>query len=346
MTLLPALLGFLKLRVLSKKQRRDSWPPRQAGVGVLVPFTARLAPPAPLGSVPRAAPRPRSPARAGRVQAKPAGQGACWRSRCCRGGSASGRRRQPELHTARKAYDLLANGFGPGFNAPLLLVAPRPAGQRGRRPATSRGLARRIAAPPSPAVAEVGIPKVSATRRHRRACPPPSPHPGPTEPSLTRPPWRPSSGSVRSPRYGVYVTGATALTLDLDKAAVGHPVPLFIGARPGLSFLLLMLVFRSPLVPAAAALMNLLVAGAAFGVVVAVFQWGWGLRLLGLGHAGPIEAFLPVMMLACCSGCPWTTRCSWSPGCTRSGSHTGDNRRAVATGQARPAGSSQPPQPS
>ena len=60
--------------------------------------------------------------------------------------------------------------------------------------------------------------------------------------------------------------------------------------------------------------MNLLAAAAMFGVLTAFFQWGWGTDAFGLGQAGPIEAFLPVVTLASCSACPWTIRCSWSVG--------------------------------
>jgi putative drug exporter of the RND superfamily len=65
-----------------------------------------------------------------------------------------------------------------------------------------------------------------------------------------------------------------------------------------LGFVLLMVAFRSLLIPAVAAVMNLLAAAASFGVLVAMFQYGWGLRLLNLGQAGPVESFLPVLMLA------------------------------------------------
>ena len=75
-------------------------------------------------------------------------------------------------------------------------------------------------------------------------------------------------------------------------------MPLFIAAVVGLSFLLLMIAFRSLLIPLTAAVMNLFAAGASFGIVVAIFQWGWGSEALGIGKGGPIEALAPVMFFA------------------------------------------------
>ena len=75
-------------------------------------------------------------------------------------------------------------------------------------------------------------------------------------------------------------------------------MPLFIGAVVALSFLLLMIAFRSLVVPLTAAVMNLFAAGASFGVIVAIFQWGWFAEALGIGAGGPIEAFVPVLFFA------------------------------------------------
>ena len=95
----------------------------------------------------------------------------------------------------------------------------------------------------------------------------------------------------------VYVGGQTAIFQDFAGVLAGK-LPLFILVVVLLGCLLLMLAFRSIVIPLTAAAMNLLAAGAAVGVVVAVFQWGWGSETLGLGKPGPIEAFLPVMLVA------------------------------------------------
>jgi RND superfamily putative drug exporter len=94
-----------------------------------------------------------------------------------------------------------------------------------------------------------------------------------------------------------YVGGLTAVFIDLSDT-VARRLPVFVAAVVGLSFLLLMAVFRSVLVPLKAALMNLLSIGAAYGVVVAVFQWGWGASLIGLDGTVPIVSFVPMFMFA------------------------------------------------
>ncbi|MGI8579253.1 MAG: MMPL family transporter, partial [Solirubrobacteraceae bacterium] len=101
-----------------------------------------------------------------------------------------------------------------------------------------------------------------------------------------------SGGQLR-----VLVGGSTAIFNDFAGVLAGK-LPLFVGVVVLLSFLLLMAVFRSLVIPAMAALMNLLAVGAAFGVVTAVFQWGWLAELIGVTRTGPIEAFLPVMVFA------------------------------------------------
>jgi RND superfamily putative drug exporter len=95
----------------------------------------------------------------------------------------------------------------------------------------------------------------------------------------------------------VYVGGRTALSDDYA-AQLESKLPLFVGMVVVLSFLLLMIVFRSLLIPATAAVMNLLSAGAAFGVIVAVFQWGWLKSLVGVTHTGPIPPLAPILMFA------------------------------------------------
>lgn len=95
-----------------------------------------------------------------------------------------------------------------------------------------------------------------------------------------------------------------------------------------------MLAFRSVVIPLTAAVMNLLAAAAGFGVVVAVFQWGWGSEALGLGRAGPVEAFLPVMMLAILFGLSMDYQVFLVSRMHEEWVRTGDNARAVRVGQA------------
>ena len=131
----------------------------------------------------------------------------------------------------------------------------------------------------------------------------------------------------------VYVGGVTAIFGDFA-TVIGHKLPLFIAAIIGLGFLLLLLAFRSLLVPATAAVMNLLAAGAAFGVVIAIFQFGWGLRILNLGQSGPVESFLPVLMLSVLFGLSMDYEVFLVSRIREEWAATGDNRQAVITGQA------------
>jgi putative drug exporter of the RND superfamily len=103
--------------------------------------------------------------------------------------------------------------------------------------------------------------------------------------------------AVAGTGVSVYVGGNTAIFVDFARV-LGHKLPLFIGLVVLLSFLLLAMVFRSIIIPLTAAVMNLLSIGAAFGVLVAVFQWGWLGSVFQAGGAGPVEAFLPVMLFA------------------------------------------------
>jgi RND superfamily putative drug exporter len=131
----------------------------------------------------------------------------------------------------------------------------------------------------------------------------------------------------------VYVGGVTAVNGDFA-AVIAHKLLIFIAVILGLGFLLLVLAFRSLLVPAVAAVMNLLAAAASFGVLVAVFQFGWGLHLLNLGQAGPVESFLPVLMLAVLFGLSMDYEVFLVSRIREEWALTGDNRQAVRTGQA------------
>jgi RND superfamily putative drug exporter len=114
----------------------------------------------------------------------------------------------------------------------------------------------------------------------------------------------------------------------------GDRLPLFVATIIGLGFLLLLVAFRSFVVPLTAALMNLIAAAASFGVLTAVFQWGWGLDLLGLGKEGPINAFLPVIMLSLLFGLSMDYQVFLVSRMHEEWVHTRDNARAVRVGLA------------
>jgi RND superfamily putative drug exporter len=193
----------------------------------------------------------------------------------------------PRSTTERRAYDLLTDGFGPGFNAPLLVVADLKG--TGLADADVPGLAQSLAA--DPGVAQVGPPRVSANRDTVVLTTLPTT--GPADPATAK-----TLARIRSiSPQGVYVTGPTATTLDLDQQ-LSSTLPLFVGGIMLASFLLLMIVFRSVTVPLKAAAMNLLSIAGAYGVVVAVFQWGWLGGLFGLDQTFLIASPFPLLFFA------------------------------------------------
>ena len=183
--------------------------------------------------------------------------------------------------------------------------------RRGQRPAAARGRDQRPAGP-------ARAPEADRHPRQPRPASPRSARPGPTRPTTPRSSQViPTTSSqdqatvdliehlrddvipeaTAGTDIQVHVGGVTATFDDVATKLQGR-LPLFIGVVLGLSFLLLLVVFRSIVVPLKAVVMNLLSIGAAYGVMVAVFQWGWGKDLIGVGKAGPIESFLPMMMFA------------------------------------------------
>jgi putative drug exporter of the RND superfamily len=130
----------------------------------------------------------------------------------------------------------------------------------------------------------------------------------------------------------VHLGGQTASAIDFADV-IGKRLPIFIGAVLALSFLLLLVVFRSLLVPLKAVVMNLLSIGAAYGVIVAVFQWGWGAGLLGV-TAGPIEPWVPMMLFAIVFGLSMDYEVFLLSAVREHYDRTRDNGTAVAEGLA------------
>jgi RND superfamily putative drug exporter len=194
--------------------------------------------------------------------------------------------------TQRRAFDLIATGFGPGFNGPLRIELD---GIGAAQAATT--LAGAITAD-GDVVTVTGIQtSPSGTTSLFSVIPMTSPEDAATT-TLTHRlrdaviPATLSGSSVRA-----RVTGSTATNVDLADQ-IGGRLPLFLAAVILLSFVLLMMVFRSVLVPLKAAICNLLSVGAGYGIVVAVFQWGWLKSLVGLEQTVPIVAWVPMMMFA------------------------------------------------
>jgi putative drug exporter of the RND superfamily len=233
----------------------------------------------------------------------------------------------PKGSTTHRAYELLAKGFGEGFNGPLLVVAKVP-----RRSQVVQRLRRAIAA--APGVAAVTPPRLNpgATVATITVYPRSSPQAYATSQlvSVLRrrviPPVATPAGMT------VYVGGVTAAAVDFA-ALLGEKLPLFIAVVVLLSALLLLVVFRSLVIPLQAAVMNLLSISAALGVIVAIFQWGWLGSVFGTG-GGPIESFIPVLLFAIVFGLSMDYEVFLVSRMHERWGQTRDHPRAVAEGLA------------
>ncbi|WP_405566454.1 MMPL family transporter [Streptomyces phaeochromogenes] len=236
----------------------------------------------------------------------------------------------PKGTTTRAAYDLLAQGFGPGSNGPLVLVAqlgaPSDASALNRLVSAVRSTPGVASATAGPDTAATGLSVIEVV-------PTGAPQEETTSALITHLRKDVVPAAERGSGLTVYVGGTTAASDDLAGLLAGK-LPLFLGVIVGLGCLLLMVAFRSVLVPLTAAVMNLLASAAAFGVVVAVFQWGWGSELLGLGKAGPVEAELPVIMLAILFGLSMDYQVFLVSRMHEEWEQTRDNHRAIRIGQA------------
>ena len=197
----------------------------------------------------------------------------------------------PERQTARRAYDLLAEGFGPGVGGPIIVtVTGDAAGDQAALDAFAADLAAAdgVAQAPPPQVAQLA-PELALIQ----VFPAQTPQDAETEQLVKtlRSEIIPASG------LDAKVGGWTAGGIDFSDY-LGRRLPVLIGAVLILSFILLMAVFRSLLVPIKAVILNLLSIGAAYGGLVAIFQWGWGKSLIGVDKTGPIEPWIPMMMFA------------------------------------------------
>src|SRR3954469_32796 len=313
-TLIPALLGMIGMRVLSRRERRrlaeqgpsdpklDGFWPRWAAfvqqhrlplaIGSLVIMLA-LAIPA-LGL---------------RLGSSDAGQ-------------------DPASTTTRKAYDLLAKGFGAGFNGTFQIVAKTPNGKadlpKVQQLADALGSTRGLAAVGPP------VPSPNGKIALIEARPATAPQDAATSELIDT--LRDDVVPKASGGLPVYVGGITAIFDDFA-GVLTDKLPLFIFVIVLLGCLLLMVAFRSLLIPLTAAVTNLLAAGAAFGVVTLVFQEGFLAGPLGVG-TGPIEAFLPVMMLAILFGLSMDYQVFLVSRMHEEWANTHDNGHSVRIGQA------------
>ncbi len=203
----------------------------------------------------------------------------------------------PEETTHRQAHDLIDEGFGPGFNGPLLLVVDHAGLSPAEGAAALADIGTAVAADPNVGFVAPGGSNPAGDTTLVQAIPLTGPSDADTKDLLQR--MRGDVLPVIESDHGieVYVAGPTALDIDLTDQLTGR-LPWVMVTVIGLIFVVLMLAFRSLLVPLKAAIGILLSIGAALGIVVAVFQWGWGASLIGVDSSLPIISFLPVMSFA------------------------------------------------
>ncbi|MFP5353090.1 MAG: MMPL family transporter [Actinomycetota bacterium] len=230
--------------------------------------------------------------------------------------------------SSRRAYELLSEGFGPGFNGPLLL-ATEVSGPEDL--AALQELSGRLSQMEGVAATSPPQPNEAGDAAILMVFPTTSPQDEATT-ALVR--------SIRTdvvPEAGtsspVYVGGLTASVQDFADANAER-LPLLISVVIGLSFVLLVIVFRSILVPVKAAIMNLLSISAAYGTIVAVFQWGWLKEQIGIESSGPIEAWVPMMLFTILFGLSMDYEIFLLSRIREEYVRTGDNYEAVANGLA------------
>ncbi|MGW3010638.1 MMPL family transporter [Streptomyces sp. NPDC001219] len=322
-TLLPALLGLIGTRALSRRERRrlaEHGPRSERPTGIAARWSGFVE---------------RHPKLLGTVAAAVMLALALPTFGLQLGTSDQGN--NPATSTTRKAYDLLAgdgpgqgSGFGPGFNGPLTLVGTLD----GAKDRVAFGkLPHRLRE--TPGVAQVSGPEFGGGRGTGviTVVPDSSPQSRQTSELVERLRTEVLPASERGTTLQVRVGGITASYDDFASVIVGK-LPLFIGVVIALGSVLLLLAFRSVGIPLKAALMNVAAVASSFGIVVAVFQWGWGSELLGLGSAGPVEPFLPVIMVSVLFGLSMDYQVFLVSRMYEEWQLTHDNRRSVRVGLA------------
>jgi RND superfamily putative drug exporter len=237
----------------------------------------------------------------------------------------------PKDTTSRQAYEGLNRGFGPGFNGPLLIASEFDSPQEAKQvlPGLQKeiGAAKDVYAVSEPTLDEAGTTGVFTVISKSE-------------------PWADETvelvedlrdtvipKALAGTQTESYVGGQTAGYIDLA-SQIAEKLPLMIAIVVALSFLVLLIAFRSLLVPIKAAAMNLISVAAAYGVVTAVFQLGWGSSLIGLDHAIPIVSFVPLLMFAILFGLSMDYEVFLLTQMREHYTKTGDERRAVIEGLA------------
>ena len=315
-TLLPALLSFIGPRALSRRERRrlaEHGPQPELPTGLAARWSAFVE---------------RHPKLLGAVALVVMAVLALPTLALHLGTSDQGN--DPSSSTTRQAYDLLADGFGPGVNGPLTLVT-KIGGAEDKLTLDNLDAILRTTegvASVTPVTYDAG-----GSTGYFSVVPDSAPQSQRTSDLVDRLRTEVLPRAETGTSLDIHVGGVTASYDDFADVIVGK-LPLFVGVVISLGCVLLLLAFRSIGIPLKAAAMNVAAVAAAFGVVVAIFQWGWGSEFLGLGRAGPIEPFLPVIMVSVLFGLSMDYQVFLVSRMYEEWLETGDNRRAVRVGLA------------
>ncbi|HEY2320067.1 MAG TPA: MMPL family transporter [Solirubrobacteraceae bacterium] len=205
---------------------------------------------------------------------------------------------EPTSYSERQAFDAIDRGFGAGANGPLTIVVQLPANATDQqRSSLEQSLPKTLST--TPGVASVSAFQASSDGKLLigKVVPKSGPESDATASLVTNLQDDVLPAALQSQHATGYVTGTTAATIDFQKT-VSSRLPIIIGVVLLAAFLLLLASFRSLVLALKAALLNLLSIGAAYGILVAVFQWGWGASLLGVSGTVPIESYVPMIIFA------------------------------------------------
>jgi len=243
---------------------------------------------------------------------------------------------QPVGSPARIAYDLTAEGFGPGSNGPFFVAVQLP---YALDEDSLRGLIRDLNETPGVArtIPNEAMVPISVTANQTIAAIQVIPETSPQDPATDELLQRLRTETIPRAEEGTtmraYVGGATAVTTDFT-TVLSNALPVFLAVVIGLGFIALTILFRSLIVPLIGAVTSLLSLGAALGVTTAVFQWGWGASLLGVTSTGPILPFLPIMVFAILFGLSMDYQVFLVSRMHEEWGHTKDNALSVRRGLA------------
>jgi RND superfamily putative drug exporter len=240
----------------------------------------------------------------------------------------------PKGSTTRTGYDLIADGFGVGYNSTLEAVVNGPGASQ---PAYLKRVAETLAATPGVDKTSIGAAPLAKDLTFVRFKTTTSPQSEQTYQLV-----RDLRSTTLPPLYNgtanhIYMYGETAVNVDFA-SVLFRKMSLFIAVVVGLAFVLLLIAFRSLVIPLTAAAMNLLAAAGSFGLSVMVFQWGWLSDSLGAGPGGPIDAWIPVMLFAILFGLSMDYQVFLVSRMHEEWVHSKDNRRAITVGQGETGG--------